>query len=447
MKSQNAEEYLSKIVRDLYDFIIEESRQGPIQTVPPIYERVVRHDSYDALVESIAQDDSLKMFFPALRKLQVQNQGVGFLKTLQSIAVWSDGSAEGLTMLSLCCAIIRWLFELSWSWNEHPSLEDALSQLPKVIDSARTLARGRRVNVPAVVAIHNVGLTSDRDIPIGSAVLRRPTRFDRSHLLGVRLGPDMDATLRLNIGFKRIHIRSVDQTHDREIEQQKTLRLVESRGQQAAEQQARQVQDSTDVARLAIVLSSPRGKFFAPFQSWNSVLNPLADVPAGMMSNLQGLMAPYPKQDISVSVDQHIDSSARKLERYASALRTGGRRLLLAITERLYPEDGLVDAVICWESLFSGTPETTLRVCGSMAKLLGPADVAGRHELYIQLRDLYLERNKVVHGAERNPATVIAARNAAVQHALDAFQAILQRNDLLRARDSSERGLTTLLSP
>jgi len=127
-------------------------------------------------------------------------------------SIWgSDGSAGGLTVLSLCCGIIRWLFDPLWSWNDDPSLEDALSRLPKVVDSARALARGRWVNVPAVVAIHNVGLTSDRAIPIGSAVLRRPIRFDRSHLLGVRLGPDMDETQAAeirelcSIGLSEVH--------------------------------------------------------------------------------------------------------------------------------------------------------------------------------------------------------------------------------------------------
>lgn len=447
MNTQGVVEHLHNMVGDLYDFIIDESRRGPIQTVPSIHKHVAGHDSYNALIESIAQDNSLKRFFPVLGKLEVQERRIDFLKELESIVVWSDGSAEGLTPLTLCCGVIRWLFEVMWSWDDDVSLGDALNQLPKIVEQARDLARGRLVKVPAIVAIHNVHLDEDRAISIGSAVLRRPIRFDRSHLLGVRLGPDMDAALRLDVAFKKLHIRSVDKTGDREKEQQKTIRLIESRGHQSAENQARQVRDATDVARLAIVLSSPKGQFFAPFQSWSSVVNPLTIAPVSGMGNLQPLRAPYPARNISNSVEQQIDSFAKTLEHSASTLKTGMRRLLLAITERLYPEDGLVDAIVSWEALFSGTPETILRVCGSMAKLLGPADVAGRQELYNQLRDIYLERNKVVHGAEGKPATVMAARDAAIQYALDAFQAILQRSDLLSARGSSERGLAALLGP
>jgi hypothetical protein len=173
----------------------------------------------------------------------------------------------------------------------------------------------------------------------------------------------------------------------------------------------------------------------------------MAEISSAGISSARSLQAPYPAQDISVSVEQQIARYAQLLERHPNVLRTGVRRLLLAITERLYPEDGLVDAVICWESLFSSTPETMLRVCGSMAKLLGPDDVAGRHQLYNQLRDLYLARNKVVHGSESSIETIVRARDAAVQYALDAFREIYQRDDLISVDDSSARGLSVLLGP
>jgi len=120
--------------------------------------------------------------------------------------------------------------------------------------------------------------------------------------------------------------------------------------------------------------------------------------PSGM-SNLQGLRAPYSKRNISASTRQRIDANARSLEDAGRSIKVGGRRLLLAITERLYPEDGLVDAIICWESLFSGHPETMLRVCGSMARLLGPNRATGRRDIYDGLRDLYIKRNNIVHGS------------------------------------------------
>jgi hypothetical protein len=441
------EEHLRDLIIDLYDFIIEESGQGPSQMVPPIFQRVAEHRSYDALVVLIAQDESLVKFFPALKETTGQGHSVDFLKRLQTIVIWSDGSSEGMTPLTLCCSIIRGVFRVLWSWDDLPSLDDALKQLPKAIDLARDLAEKRPVKIPAVVAIHNIKLMHDRAIPIGSAVLREPICFDRSCLFDMALGPKIDTVLRLDVDFTVLHIRGTDQNKDRDKEHQETLKLIETLGYKSAEQQARRIQDAIDLARLAVALSSSPGRLFAPVQGLSAAVNPMAEISSAGISSARSLQAPYPAQDISVSVEQQIARYAQLLERHPNVLRTGVRRLLLAITERLYPEDGLVDVVICWESLFSSTPETMLRVCGSMAKLLGPDDVAGRHQLYNQLRDLYLARNKVVHGSESSIETIVRARDAAVQYALDAFREIYQRDDLISVDDSSARGLSVLLGP
>jgi hypothetical protein len=446
MTAQDVVGLLRYVTSDLHDSIIDESNRNSIQAAPVILKQVSEHASHNELIEAVVRDDSLKKFFPILRELDAGRLEVDFIRRLQSIVMWSDGTSEGMTPLSLCCAIIAGIFQELWSWTDDPSLEEVLNQVPKTVDVARSLASKRRVKAPAVVAIHNVKLPHDRGVLIGSAVLRKPIRFDRSHLLGVSLGPDMDATLRVSVDFKLIHVRSIDQSHDNEREHQKTLKIIESRGFKTMEQQNRQLRDSVDLARLAIVLASPKGKLLAPFQSWSSVVNPLTFMPAsGSMSGLQSLKAPHTAQSISPSIERRLDGLAKLLDRNASALRVGGRRLLLAVTERMYPEDGLADAIICWESLFSGTPETSLRVCGSMAKLIGPSNVTKRHELYEELRDLYLARNRAVHGTGNKPEPVTAARDAAIQYALDAFRAILRRSDLLDVPDSARRGLIALL--
>jgi hypothetical protein len=313
------EEHLRNLIADLYDFIIDESGKGPVQTVPSIFQRVAAHETYDSLVVSIAQDGSLVKFFPVLRETQVQEHEVDSLKELQSIVIWSDGSSEGMTILTLCCGIIGAVFRVSWSWSDDPSLHDVLEQLPKIIDLVRDLARRRSVKVPAVVAIHNVELTHDRAIPIGSAVLRKPIRFDRSNLPGTTLGPNMDAALRLNIDLRVLHIRSTDQSKDRDKEHQATLKLIEARGYKSAEEQARRVQDSTDLSRLAIVLSSPQEEFLDPIPSWSAVINPLTEVSASGMSNAQSLKAPYPAQSINVSTEPRLN--------YLWTIRHGSARI------------------------------------------------------------------------------------------------------------------------
>src|SRR6266487_7062389 len=88
----------------------------------------------------------------------------------------------------------------------------------------------------------------------------------------------------------------------------------------------------------------------------------------------------------------------------------------------MYPEDGFVDAIICWENLFSGTPETTLRVCGAMAKLLSPANNNRRRDVYKNLSTLYLIRNKIVHGSEADiPEETYRNRDSAIRYAMEAL--------------------------
>jgi hypothetical protein len=137
---------------------------------------------------------------------------------------------------------------------------------------------------------------------------------------------------------------------------------------------------------------------------------------------------------------------ASLIERYPDVLKAGIRRLLLAITERMYPEDGFVDAIICWENLFSGTPETTLRVCGAMAKLLSPANDERRSNMYRELGDLYTLRNKIVHGsADDVPEGIYKSRDLAIKYAIDALRILYTRDDLITVNDSNKRGQMLLL--
>jgi hypothetical protein len=164
------------------------------------------------------------------------------------------------------------------------------------------------------------------------------------------------------------------------------------------------------------------------------------------MSNARSLNAPYPALKIGKREERRIARFASLIELHPDVLRAGIRRLLLAITERMYPEDGFVDAVICWENLFSGTPETTLRVCGSMAKLLSPATKDRRRRMYKELSELYRLRNTIVHGsADDTPEEIYKSRDLAIKYAIDALRVIYTRHDLLGINNSSERGRMILL--
>src|ERR1022692_453522 len=100
----------------------------------------MEYESYNSLIISITEDPSLAEFFPALREAGEEDYNVDFIKRLQTMIIWSDGSSEGMTPLTLCCGIITGVFQTLWSWSDSPTLDDTLEQLPETLALARNLA-------------------------------------------------------------------------------------------------------------------------------------------------------------------------------------------------------------------------------------------------------------------------------------------------------------------
>ena len=440
-------ENLHTFLEEFYPFIVQGYSSGPAQTGPSLYQQISEHERFSSLITAIARDESLAKFFPALREKVIDELDTDSIKDLQTIIVWSDGSSEGMTPLTLCVSILNDAFRYPWSWTDDPSLDDAVKRLPDSIELARNLARKRTVKIPAVVSIHNIGLISGRTIKVGPAILREPIRYDRFRLIAIALTQDAKAlVLRLETDFSAVHIRATSRDANRDEEQKRTQHLMETIGYRSMERQLRRFQDEVNRACLAIVLASPPGKIFSPIQGGNSAVNPLSDVNHSRISNVRSLAAPYPAQKIDKAAERKIARFASPIERHPDVLRAGIRRLLLAITERMYPEDGFVDAIICWENLFSGSPETTLRVCGSMAKVLSPANNDRRRNMYRELSTLYGLRNRIVHGsADDIPEEIYKSRDSAIRYAIDALRVIYMRDDLLSIHDSNERGRMVLL--
>ena len=121
-------------------------------------------------------------------------------------------------------------------------------------------------------------------------------------------------------------------------------------------------------------------------------------------------------------------------------------RVIRAIGERRDPVDVLIDSVIAWENLFgSKEGEPTLRVTASLALLLED-DYAKRRKLRTRLGKIYALRSDAVHGTAMPDGEQIALCNEALEIALKALQAILEkRSDLLEEPDSTARSLRLLL--
>lgn len=438
--------HLSTLLREHYFAVIRESDRNTFQMTPNLRQEILNYSQLDSLLTAIAEDECLAKFFPSIseggRSLDTQS-----IRDFQSIVVWSDGSSEGMTPVTLSAAILGEVFMSLWSQGDQPSLDEAMERLPHSIELARNLAEKRAVKVPALVSIHNLELIGTQSLQIGNAVLRKPIRYDKSQLTAMAIYPDAKAlALRLEIEFSAVHIRATSRAANKGEENRTTRQIIKAVGYRSMECQQRGLQDEANRACFAIVLSSIPGKILAPAQGWNTAANPLSTHSHPQISNARSISnAPFPCQRISKAAERKIARYAALVQRHPDVIDTGIRRILLAITERMYPEDAFVDAIVSWENLFSGTPETSLRVCGSMAKLLS-SSVSGRRKIFGELSKLYQERSKLVHGSSgATPEQIYKWRESAIAYSLDAFRAVYKRDDLLAIKDSSERGKVALL--
>ena len=143
------------------------------------------------------------------------------------------------------------------------------------------------------------------------------------------------------------------------------------------------------------------------------------------------------------------DQEAEGIQHWVELLTTRGidnvdiavGRIVTASTERQSAEDVLIDAVIAWESLVGADGETTFRVAASLAHLLEPA-VTGRKERVKELRGLYGERSKVVHGQSRGSKTVNQSANSALEIAKQGLAAMLTDHPWLLVFGQAKSALT-----
>jgi hypothetical protein len=103
-----------------------------------------------------------------------------------------------------------------------------------------------------------------------------------------------------------------------------------------------------------------------------TVLDPFQHMPVTQWANQ--LFAPSPIAGLSREALTRVQEWAEKTKDHPKRLGIAMRRMLSAVSDRTDLLDGFIDAVMAWENMFSGRPETNLRVCGAIAWLLEPDD-------------------------------------------------------------------------
>jgi hypothetical protein len=173
----------------------------------------------------------------------------------------------------------------------------------------------------------------------------------------------------------------------------------------------------------------------APFSPWTSSLSPYHE----------------DRGEVDVTLD---DAEAADLSQLCTALagtsasniRIALERTLAAATERNDASDVLIDSVIAWENLLGTTQETTFRVTAALAWLLARDSYEERAKLSRELKRLYGQRSKVVHGAKVAQEDVNRDAGRALQISRDALRRILlDELWLCERKDSAIRNTAILL--
>lgn len=195
---------------------------------------------------------------------------------------------------------------------------------------------------------------------------------------------------------------------------------------------------------LAVALSSENPESpVAPTLAWSTFLHPFA---ASV-----GMTKTYPSTGARSAF--LTGTSNEEVERWAALVHehhhhhvdAAARRLIAAIARRQDMLDSILDLVMVWENLVGGRGDTTLRVCGSIAKVL-ETDPVKRAQMYRRLQEVYDLRSRIVHGEHKPAANDREILHTAMRSAVELLRYSYRRGNTWLSKKATERSLELLLT-
>lgn len=203
--------------------------------------------------------------------------------------------------------------------------------------------------------------------------------------------------------------------------------------------------DNWETIVQAAVLSAPT---FPPpaWQLSDFFPTGLIGPPSGIYSR-RGLAISPAVPEVNIRDLVEIEEWYEKLNSQPTALRVSRSRLVSALISRPDPVDALVDAVVAWEGIFSGTPETQMRTVLPSCKILAKPDEV--NQVLKSMKQVYSLRSQLVHGAPRkkrdDPDSVIEARDKSLQWVTALLRYLFSEAPDLLALSASARSEAVLL--
>lgn len=422
-----------RLALELYVGLLLPKGSDDFRFSPEIAGPILRHPAHTSVCHQVLEDkDGLSLLFPNQEPFDIEDKHKFF-----EITSWvrlSTGGGRTIQLASIVENILKSAYDRSLLLDD-TSLGAYLLQVSETVEDARSLARGVEVTVPAVIGISNISLGDIELIKFQSGTL---LQANSNHQRFLAPRPSAEAVLISRFPLKILEIKKWNSQELQDYQQQA------DRHEQDFQKWYRNLRDSVDNVRFTLLCSSMRQLYLAARQESYALLDPLEHAPSLQWD----YVASVPTGRMTVTPNQMdlIEYWDATLNRTPHSLKIAIRRLLTAVTERLDPIDGLIDAVMAWENLFSSTPETTMRVCGALSKLL-ESDPSKRKQLFRELKGIYTLRSKLVHGADtEEPAmrAMLEKRDRAISVGIDAMRKVFEIPDF-PAMKSSDRSDTLLL--
>lgn len=389
-------------------------------------------------IKAFLADESLAKLFPHAQGVQ-DAASIDELRDIDASWVLNNGNNGNAHLVFMADTVIFNAVVLAGLGGEQITHTAVMSAVSRVVEMLRGLAECAPVAVPVVVGIRGASVPLGCELKLADGTLRRIRPIEEGVLLHQ---PEM-VTAVLETTFP---LQLLDVTIGASSERGPSEYFQAAKRHTArVEDDSRAFQKRVDRIRLALLLASQGDELLTSNEVSRFCVDPTkpGGQPSWGTASLEG-PANYtiPEERIEPVLRYH----SVLCEKHPDSLDVAMRRILRAVSERLDPTDAFIDAVVVWENAFGSQSETTFRVTAAIAKLLEPVDADRRLELQRELRRLYSERSKIVHGArEQKSLDAWKSSQRAITVAIDVLRALYgPRSDLLNL-DSTARGPQLLL--
>lgn len=425
---------LLRLGRDAYPQLLVPSDHWPIFRLS-----LFRHPLSAALQSAVHQDPEFSSMYPS------EDDGLG----RRGLVYSSLGRGGSVQSVMFGETVIQAAWDLALMRTPTPSVDDLYESIVVSVDTLRSAIRGERTTTRGLLAFTGI-TTGGRSILTPWGQLRPMTEAERSSappmLDGAVSGTDSQG-------------RSVTVAYAGEVVLDTALPFeVSVRSWPEGEDfpsfpldrsdAAKGLQRRLEAVQLAVLLGAerPEGQLATARCSWHWVADPTSQGRSmGWVDprSSPGFMPTELSADECAAVAEMCDLLDRH---WRPSMDIAVRRTLSAAQTRTDPSDRLVDAVIAWENLFGTSEgEPRLRISAAMAWLL--ADTAAeRRELQREIRQLYDDRSKIVHGGVFDEVSIAPKANRALDLAILSLRELFRsRSDVLALSDGAARSIRLML--